>query len=73
MVVKWSLSLRDERRLRVLENKIQRRIFGPKRDANGERRKLFNEELHSVYLFPNIVRVIKSRRLYRQVIMFSKN
>ena len=40
-----------------------RRIFGPKRDKNGEWRRLHNEELHSLYLSPNIVRVIKSRRL----------
>ena len=42
---------------------ILRRIFGPKRDANGEWRRLHNEELHSLYRSPNIVRVIKSRRL----------
>ena len=53
----WSLTLR------VFENKILRRIFGPKRDENGEWRRLHNEELHSLYRSPNIVRVIKSRRL----------
>ena len=57
------LALKEERRLRVFENRILRRIFGPKRDENGERRRLHNEELHSLYRSPNIVRVIKSRRL----------
>ena len=59
----WSLTLREESRLRVFENKILRRIFGPKRGENGEWRRLHNEELHSFYRSPNIVRVIKSRRL----------
>ena len=59
----WSLTLREESRLRVFENRILRRIFGPMRDENGEWRKLHNEELHSSYRSPNIVRVIKSRRL----------
>ena len=55
----WSLTLR----LRVFENRILRRIFGPKGDENGEWRRLHNVEFHSLYLSPNIVRVIKSRRL----------
>ena len=59
----WSLTLREECRLRVFENRILRRIFGPKRDENGEWRWLHNEELHILYRSPNIVRVIKSRRL----------
>ena len=59
----WSLTLREECRLRVFENRIQRRIFGPKRDENEEWRRLHNEELHSLYRSPNIVRVIKSRSL----------
>ena len=59
----WSLTLREECRLRVFENRILRRIFGPKRDENGEWRRLYNEELHSLYRSPNIVRVIKPRRL----------
>ena len=46
----WSLTLREECRLRLFENKILRRIFGPKRDENGEWRRLHNEELHSLYL-----------------------
>ena len=45
----------------VFQNRILRRIFGPKRDENGQWRKLHNEELHSLYRSPNIVRVIKSR------------
>ena len=59
----WSLTLREECRLRVFENRILRRIFGPKRDENGEWRRLDNEERHGLYRSPNIVRVIKSRRL----------
>ena len=59
----WSLTLREESRLRVFENRILRRIFGPKRDENVEWRRLQNEELHSLYRSPYIVRVIKSRRL----------
>ena len=59
----WSLTLREEYRLRVFENWILRRILGPKMDENGKWRRLHNEELHSLYLSPNIVRVIKSRRL----------
>ena len=59
----WSLTLKEERRLRVFENRILRRIFGPKREANGEWRRLHNEELLSLYRSSNIVRVIKSRIL----------
>ena len=57
------VTLRKEGRLRVFENRILKRIFKPKRDENGEWRRLHNEELHSLYRSPNIVRVIKSRRL----------
>jgi len=59
----WSLALWKECRLKVFENRILRRIFGPKRDENGEWRRLNNEEFHSLYRSPNVVRVIKSRRL----------
>jgi hypothetical protein len=56
--------LREECRLRVFENKVLRRIFGPKRDeVTGEWRRLRNNELHAVYSSLNIIRVIKSRRL----------
>ena len=60
----WSLTLRDERRLRVFENRVLRRIFGPKRDeVTGEWGKLHNKELSNLYSSPSIVRVIKSRRM----------
>jgi len=60
----WSLILREERRLRVFENRVLRKVFGPKGDeVTGERRKLHNEELSDLYCSLNIVRVIKSRRM----------
>ena len=60
----WSLTLTEERRLRVFENRVLRRVFGPKRDeVTGEWRKLYNEELRDLYSLPNIVRVVKSRRM----------
>ena len=59
----WSLTAREERKLRVFENMVLRRIFGPRRDVTGERRRLHNEELNGLYSSPNIVRVIKSRRM----------
>ena len=60
----WALTLREERKLRVFENTVLRRIFGPRRDeVTGERRRLHNEEPNDLYCSPNIVRVIKSRRM----------
>ena len=60
----WSLTLREERRLRVLENRVLRRVFGPKRgEVTVEWRKLHNEELSDLYSLPNILRVVKSRRM----------
>ena len=60
----WSLTLREERRLRVFENRVLRRVFGPKRDeVTGEWRKLHNEELNDLYSLPNIVWVVKSRQM----------
>jgi hypothetical protein len=55
--------LREEHRLRVFENRVLRRIFGPKREEDGSWRKLHNDETHSLYSSSNIVRVIKSRRM----------
>jgi len=60
----WSLTFREERRLRVFENRVLRRIFGTKRDAvTGEWRKLHNEKLNDLYCSSNIVRVMTSRRM----------
>ena len=59
----WSFTLREECRLRVFENRILRQIFELKSDENGKWRRLHTEKLHSLYRSPNIVRVIRSRRL----------
>jgi hypothetical protein len=60
----WSLTLREEHRLRVFEYRVLRRLFGPKRDeVTGEWKKLHNGELHNLYSSPDIVRQIKSRRM----------
>jgi hypothetical protein len=60
----WSLTLREEHKLRLFENRVLRRIFGPKRDeVVGGCRKLHNEELHNLYCSPSIIRMIKSRRM----------
>jgi hypothetical protein len=56
--------LREEHRLRVFENRVLRRVFGPRRDeVTGEWRKLHNEELNDLYSLPNIVPMVKSRRM----------
>jgi hypothetical protein len=60
----WSLTLGEKHRLRVFENRVFRRIFGPKRDeVTGGWRKLHNEELNGLYSSPSIVRVIKAIRM----------
>jgi hypothetical protein len=60
----WSATLREEHRLRVFENRVLRRIFGPKGDeVMGEWRKLQSGELHNLYSSPDIIRQIKSRRM----------
>jgi hypothetical protein len=56
--------LREELRLRMIENRVLRTIFGPRRDeVTGEWRKLHNEEINDLYSSPNIVRAIKSRKM----------
>jgi len=60
----WSLTLREERRLRLFENRVLRRIFGSvKYEVTVKRRKLHNEELYYLYPSPNIIRAIKSKRM----------
>jgi hypothetical protein len=59
----WSLTLREEHRLRVFENRVLRRIFGPKRDeVPGWWRELPDEALHNMYSLPSVIRMLKSRR-----------
>jgi hypothetical protein len=61
----WFLTLREEHRLKVFENRVLRRIFGPKRDeVTGDWRKLHSGELHNLYSSPDIIRQIKSRRIW---------
>jgi hypothetical protein len=60
----WSLTVREEHKLRVFENRVLRRIFGPKRDGvTGGWRKLYNEELRNLYSSPSIIRILKSGRM----------
>jgi hypothetical protein len=59
----WSLTLREGQRLRAFENRVLRRIFGPKREEDASWRKLHNDGLHGLYSSPNIVQVIKLRRM----------
>jgi hypothetical protein len=60
----WSLTSREEHRLGVFENRVLRRVFGPKRDeVTGDWRKLHKEELHDLYSSPSIIRIMKSRRM----------
>jgi hypothetical protein len=60
----WSLTLREEHRLRQFENRVLRRISGPRRDeVTGDWRKLHNEEFHNLHSSPNIIRMIESRRM----------
>jgi hypothetical protein len=60
----WSLSLREEQRLKVFENRVIRTIFGPRRDEErGEWRNLHNEEIHDLYSSPSIIRIMKTRRM----------
>jgi hypothetical protein len=60
----WCLTLREEHRLRVLQNRMLNRIFGLKRDeVTGGWRKMHNEELHNFYSSPNIIKMMKSRRM----------
>jgi hypothetical protein len=60
----WSLTLREEYRLRVFKNRVLRRIFGPKGDeVIGGWRELHNEEFHNLYCSPSIIRIMKSRRM----------
>jgi hypothetical protein len=59
----WSLTLREEHRLRVFENRVLRRIFGPKRDEVRRLEKMHNEELHNLYSLPSIIRLVRLRRM----------
>jgi hypothetical protein len=60
----WSLTLREEHRLGVFENRVLKRIFGPNRDeVTGEWRKLHNEEIRNLCSSPSIIRISKPRRM----------
>ena len=65
----WSATWREERRLRVFENRVSRRIFGSERDeVRGERRKLHNEGLHDLNFLPHIIWVIKARMRWTEYV-----
>jgi hypothetical protein len=59
----WSLSLGEEYGLRVFENRVLKKIFGPKREEDGSWRKFHNDELHVLYSSPNIISMIKLKRM----------
>jgi hypothetical protein len=60
----WSLTIREEHRLRMFDKRVLRRIFGSKRDeVTGSWRKLYNEEIHNLYSSPSVIRMMKSRRM----------
>jgi hypothetical protein len=60
----WSLTLREEHRLRVFENRVLRKVFGPRRDeVTGGWRKLHDDELHNLYSSPSVIIMVKSRRM----------
>jgi hypothetical protein len=62
----WSLTLREDHRLRVFENRVPSRIFGPERDeVTGELRKLHNEELYNLYSYPDVIRQVKANEVGR--------
>jgi hypothetical protein len=63
----WSLTVREEHKLRVLENRVLRRIFGPKRDrVTGGWKTLYDEELHDLYSLQSIIIIIKSRLKWKK-------
>jgi hypothetical protein len=65
----WSLTVREEHKLKVFENRMLRRIFGPKKDGvKGGWRKLHNEELHNLYSSPSVIRIMKSRRMCAELV-----
>jgi hypothetical protein len=68
-----SLALREEHRLRVIDNVVLRRIFGPKRDEVTGKLRKFNNERHIFYLSPNIIRQIKSKRIIWPVPVASRS
>jgi hypothetical protein len=61
----WSFTAGKKHKLRVCKNKVLRKIYGPKREVGGDWRRLHNEELHNFYASPDVVRVMKSRKMIR--------